>query len=202
MLKDTGSLYFHCDPTAGHYVKVMLDYIFGLRNFNNEIIWSYVSGGISKKTFAKKHDKIFFYSKTKDYTFNVQKERPSDYKGETWFDEKGEYIWYIRPGTNPKVPNGVKSYLDKHVRSVWEIPIVNPMAKERLGYPTQKPEPLLERIILASSNEGDLVADFFMGGGTTIAVAERLNRRWIGCDINHRALQITQERLDAITKTK
>jgi site-specific DNA-methyltransferase (adenine-specific) len=206
MLKDTGSLYFHCDPTAGHYIKIILDYIFGMNNFINEITWFYKTGGISMRGFAKKHDLIFLYSKTNSYIFNPQRElktheamtRAIEKNEEIFEDEKGKYTWYLRPGHNSKYPNGVKTYLEGYVRDIWDISAIAPVAKERLGYPTQKPEKLLERIILASSNEGDLVADFFMGGGTTIAVAEKLKRTWLGVDINYRSLEITQERIESL----
>lgn len=214
MLKDTGSLYFHCDPTMSHYIKVMLDYVFGLRTYKNEIIWCYKSPGQAKHHFKRKHDTIFFYTKTLTSTFHGARVRISDSTIQVWgkhFDENGQIIYgYMKKHT----PGWYKSlmikgkhndkdvYLDLNsgVQSSdwWEdIPFLNKQ-KERIGYPTQKPEKLLERIILASSNEGDLVADFFMGGGTTIAVAEKLNRRWIGSDINHRALQITQERIEQL----
>ncbi len=208
MLKDTGSFYFHCDPTMSHYIKVILDYIFGRDNFRNEIIWYYKTGGVSKKSFAKKHDIIFFYSKTIKYKFNPQRElketksiKKAIEKGNEIFeDENGKYTWHYRPGRNPKYPNGSKEYIEGYMRDVWEIPPINAMAKNRLGYPTQKPEKLLERIILASSNEGDVVADFFLGGGTTVAVADRLNRKWFGVDINLRAIQLTQGRLEKVKK--
>jgi len=205
MLKDTGSLYFHCDPTMSHYVKIMLDSIFGIPNYRNEIIWLYKTGGISMRTFAKKHDVILFYSKGESYIFNAQRELKThkamelaiEKNEEIFEDEKGKYTWYLRPGHNPKYPNGVKTYVEGYVRDVWDnIPAIAPVAKERLGYPTQKPEKLLERIILASSNEGDIVADFFMGGGTTAVVANKNKRFFISSDINYRALQITHERIE------
>lgn len=207
LLSERGSIYVHIDWHVGHYVKLLLDDIFGKDNFLNEIIWSYVSGGISRSCFARKHDAIFLYSKTpNNYIFNIQKERDEEkcakIKPDKIFkDETGEFIWYIRPGTNPKVPNGVKSYLDKYVQDVWNIPIVNPQAKERIDYATQKPEALLERIIKASSNEGSIVADFFGGSGTTAAVAEKLGRKWITSDIGKPATMIMRKRfIDNETK--
>lgn len=200
LLAEDGSIYLHLDPKMSHYIKIVLDDIFGREHFRNEIIWNYVSGGISNRFFARKHDTIFFYTKSHTYTFHPQKERRKTYRASSiQKDGKGEFVWYIRPGTNPKVPNGVKTYLDKYVQDVWEIPIVNPMAKERNGYPTQKPEALLERIILASTNPGDLVADFFAGSGTTGIVAEKLGRQWIMCDSGDHSMQVIQQRLQSLT---
>lgn len=199
LLADDGAIFIHLDHHISHYVKILLDEIFGEKNFRNEIIWNYVSGGISDRFFARKHDTIFFYTKSDNYIFHPQKERRKQYNAKSiQKDEKGEFVWYIRPGTNPKVPRGVKTYLDKYVQDVWDIPIVNPMAKERVGYPTQKPEELLERIIRATTNPGDLVADFFAGSGTTGIVAEKLNRRWIMCDSGENALQTIKQRLETI----
>ena len=208
LLSDQGSIYVHCDWHAGHYLKVMLDDIFGKNNLQNEIIWNYVSGGISQNSFAKKHDTIYCYVNNMDNKiFNVQKERDEDKisklsPDKIMKDEKGEFIWYIRPNTNPKVPNGVKSYLDKFMQDVWDIPIVNPQAKERVDYATQKPEKLLERIIKASSNENSIVADFFGGSGTTAAVAEKLGRRWITSDLGKPACMIMRKRLIDIPDCK
>lgn len=191
MLKDTGSFYFHCDPTIGHYIKAILDYIFGISNFRNELIWHYSSMSRTKKDFPRKHDKIFRYSKTEAWVFNHEEIRVPYSKstvdrasyGGTGFDKEKSKPGYLN--TKGKIPD-----------TVLNIPHIK--GKEHLGYPTQKPEKLIERIILASSNEGDLIADFFMGGGTTIAVAEKLNRNWIGTDINYRALEITQKRIESL----
>jgi len=191
MLKDTGSLYYHCDPTMSHYIKMMLDAIFDINNFRNEIVWCYEGPSSPNMTiFAKKHDLIFRYSKTKNYIWNVDDIREEYAKTSLSAFQSpsklgGERSQYINQGKYPK--------------DWWVIPSLK-NTKERLGYPTQKPEKLLERIILASSNEGDIVADFFMGGGTTIAVANKLNRRFIGSDINYRSLQITQKRLEDLNK--
>jgi DNA modification methylase len=206
LLSVTGSIYVHCDWRVSYYVRLLMNEVFGQENFLNEIVWNYISGGISDRFFARKHDTIFAYCKTPKYTFNVQKQRnlekTNKLKKESIFnDEKGEFIWYIRPNTNPKVPDGVKSYLDKFVQDVWEIPIVNPQAMERLNYPTQKPEALLERIIQASSNEGDLVADFFCGSGTTGAVAEKLGRRWIMADLGRFAIHTSRKRLIEVQRS-
>ena len=200
LLSDQGSIYLHCDWHKNHHLRCLMDEVFGEWNFVNEIVWNYVSGGIGNRKFAQKHDVIYMFSKGDNYIFNIQKERTTkEYsadKIET--DEKGEFVWYIRPGTNSKVPDGVKSYLDKHVQDVWQIPIVNPQAKERCDYPTQKPEALLERIIKASSNKNSIVLDCFCGSGTTAAVAEKLGRRWIVADMNKGAIQTTMQRLNKI----
>jgi site-specific DNA-methyltransferase (adenine-specific) len=183
VLKQTGSIYLHCDPTASHYLKLVLDSIFGAKNIQNEIIWVYKSGGATKRRFGRKHDVIFFYSKNSDkYIFNPQKEKSymmHEYgftKSEFHKDEKGQYTWVI-------------------MKDWWEIPSIGSADKQRLGYPTQKPEALLERIIKASSNEGDLVLDPFCGCGTTITVAEKLERKWIGIDITHLAISLMKHRL-------
>jgi hypothetical protein len=181
-LKSTGSLYLHCDPTASHYLKVILDVIFGKKNFINEIIWFYKTGGASKRHFARKHDTIFFYTKSDNYVFNIQKEKSymmHEYgfkKSDFFKDERGQYTWV-------------------YMKDVWEIPAIGSADKERLGYPTQKPEELLKRIIECSTNEGDFVLDPFCGCGTTVAVAERLKRRWVGIDISILAINIIEDRL-------
>jgi len=183
VLKDTGSIYLHCDPTASHYLKLLMDSVFGVENYRNEIVWFYKTGGASKRYFAQKHDIIFFYSKTNKYLFKPQKEKSymmHNYgfkKSEFFKDERGQYTWV-------------------YMKDVWEIPAVGSADKQRIGYPTQKPEALLERIINASSNEGDLVLDPFCGCGTTVAVAQRLNRKWIGIDITYLAIDIIEKRLE------
>jgi site-specific DNA-methyltransferase (adenine-specific) len=189
VLKPTGSFYLHCDPTSSHYLKLILDTIFCSQggDFQNELVWCYASGGTSPSRFAKKHDIIFFYTKTDNYVFNVDEVR-EQYSS----PEKVEY----------KVVEG-KSYLRKHPLGRvpvdwWQMPILTNTAKERLGYPTQKPEALLERIIRASSNEGDVVLDAYCGCGTTIAVAERLKRRWIGIDITYQGISLILHRLEPL----
>jgi adenine specific DNA methylase Mod len=177
-LSDTGSFYLHCDPTASHYLKVIMDGIFGSNNFINEIVWHYQTGGASKKHFSKKHDVILMYSKTDKYNFY-----PNEIM--TLRTEKSLKSSRIAQGDDKKYP-----------MDVWtDIQALNAMAKERLGYPTQKPERLLERIIKASSNEGDIVADFFCGCGTTIYASQKLGRKWLGCDINKDAVNLTNNRL-------
>lgn len=190
-LKNTGSFYLHCDPTASHYLKLICDSIFCGKERNgeflNEIIWQYFMGGKPKSAFARKHDVIFLFSKSKKHTFNFFKiKRYLDFipslKDESVDAESGkDEIGYWSMVGCP---------------DVWSIKSVFNMSKERLGYPTQKPEALLERIIKASSNEGDLVLDAFCGCGTTVAVAQKLNRQWIGIDITYQAISLILKRLE------
>jgi len=186
VLKPTGSIYLHCDPTASHHLKLLMDAVFGPNAFRNEIIWHYTGGGRSKTYFSRKHDIVFWYWKGDTATFNIDRVRVP-YKETSGYAKSG----IVSQSGKRYMPHPEGTPVD----DVWDIPIINPMAKERLGYPTQKPEALLERIIEASSNEGDLVLDPFCGCGTTIAVAERLNRRWIGVDITHLAIGLMKHRL-------
>lgn len=191
LLSDEGSLYVHVDWHIGHYLKVVLDDIFGKENFFNEVIWHYVSGNSPKNNFAKKHDMILAMAKNPERKiFNIQY-RP---KKEGW--EK-KYDQIDENGNKFKWVNGLKVYpnsAETPIDDVWEIPIVNPQAKERVNYGTQKPEKLLERIIKASSNPDSIVADFFGGSGTTAAVAEKLGRKWITSDIGKPATMIMRKR--------
>lgn len=184
LLKDTGSIYLHLDWHASHYAKVEMDKIFGYDNFQNEIVWNYQTGGASKDRFARKHDVMFWYvRKLNDYKFYPDRIK----------EERSEKS--ILRAQNPKGARISSDDTTKLPTDVWQIPALNPMAVERIGYPTQKPEALLEKIIKASSNEGDIVADFFCGGGTTPTVAQRLGRRWIASDISRIAVAITADRL-------
>jgi len=201
VLKKTGSIYVHCDWHASHYIKEQMDYIFGYGRdhqnqikpgFRNEIIWGYETSGYPKDEWAKKHDTILLYSKGKDWKFNQDDVREG--YDQTSFarnyphqDEFGHY----------RLKNGRKYYAKEGKAPIdfWFIKHVYSEDKERIGYPTQKPEELLERIIKASSNEGDIVADFFCGGGTTLAVALKLKRRFIGCDSSRVAISVTTDRL-------
>lgn len=190
VLKPTGSFYLHCDPTASHYLKMIIDSVFCTRggDFLNELTWCYASGGVSKRYFAKKHDIIFFYAKSKHYLFNTQ----------------------YRPYSEGTIQRGLTQY-KKNLNQEYELrqegavmsdwwnditPLLSPTCKERLGYPTQKPEALLERIIKASSNEDDVILDAYCGCGTTVAVAEKLNRRWIGIDITYQSISLILKRLE------
>ena len=185
VLRPTGSIYLHCDPAAGHYLRMLLDAVFGTRNFQNEIIWAYKSGGATQRRFARKHDILLFYGKDiRQCKFNLQKEKSYNrglksycFKGIQEY--KDDFGWYTLV----------------NMRDVWHIDMVGRTSGERLSYPTQKPEALLDRIIRASSNEGDIVLDPFCGCGTTLSVAERLHRRWIGIDVTHLAVTLMQHRL-------
>jgi len=252
VLKPTGSLYLHCDPTASHYLKLLLDAVFGPMNFLNDIIWERYTRPKGSQFESRKYgastDSILFYSKTQNHTFHIDRVevsltkeeiqrryhladskgpyysgpllrsssmgvRPNlvyEYQGftpglEGWrmtkeklteLDKRGDMFWTksgiprrkVRPEDEPSKP----------VSNLWTgILALGSQAEERLGYPTQKPEALLERIILASSNENDVVFDPFCGCGTTIAVAERINRRWIGIDITHLAITLMRHRLES-----
>jgi len=168
VLKPTGSIYVHLDWHACHYVKVMMDEIFGYDNFQNEIIWNYGLGGSSARRWSRKHDNILFYSKSNVWIFNS----------------------IMKEATSQKMKGKMKKEDD-----VWEIPSLNNMAKERLGFPTQKPEALLEYIITASSNPGSLVVDPFCGCGTALTVSEKMKRRWIGIDVSQTACDVVVKRL-------
>lgn len=187
VLKPTGSFYFHCDPTASHYLKLVLDSIFCARGgeFQNELIWHYETGGASKKRFSKKHDVIFWFTKgNKSWIYN----------GDTIKIPRTEKA--MQRAQNPLGARIDINDTHKNPNDVLIIQQMNPMAKERLGYPTQKPESLLEIIIKASSNDGDMVLDAYCGCGTTIAVAERLNRKWIGMDITYQSISLILKRLE------
>lgn len=262
VLKPTGSLYLHCDPTASHYLKVMLDVIFGARNFRNEIVWKRTSAHSSARRWGDVHDVLFFYTRSDNYTWSnlyqahEEKHLRSKY---TFTDDRGRYMpadltgagvtsgesgkpwrgydpssigrhWAVPKkvvetlvGTERAAQMSIQErldLLDEHGYIHWpsygkgfprfkryltegvpvqdvitDIPPINSQARERLGYPTQKPLALLERIILASSNEGDVVLDPFCGCGTAIVAAQKLKRRWIGIDITHLAIALIKYRL-------
>ena len=244
ILKPTGSIYLHCDPTMSHYLKLVMDAVFGKRNFRNEIVWQRTNAhNLKAKYFSKTHDVLLFYSKDKDYTWNKQYtdysqaqlsrykkdetgrlytgrdltvssggnrnfqwrgSRPSSNRSwgasleqlERWYTEGR--ILLKRDGT-PRL-DGLKVYLDelpgKQIPAIWtDIPRIGNTSKERLGYPTQKPLALLERIIKASSNEGEVVFDSFCGCATTLVAADRLQRDWIGIDISAKAAELVVERI-------
>jgi site-specific DNA-methyltransferase (adenine-specific) len=195
VLKPAGSLYLHCDPTASHYLKIVLDNIFGAKNFRNEIIWSYRKWAVAEKSFSKNHDVIFFYVKDEtEAKFNVllQSRAPSTLKrfGNKKIVSAVDSSGHRAPSqTLEQDSDGVK------MSDVWDIPIIAPSSKERLGYPTQKPLALLERIIQASSNPGDVVLDPFCGCGTAVHAAEKLGRRWLGIDITHLSIHLIERRM-------
>ena len=185
ILKPTGSIYLQMDTRINHWMRCIMDDVFGYDNLLAEIIWYYDNGGGRRKTFVnKKHDVIIAYSKTNTFTYNEILEPYKETSG------------YAKGG----IVNNGKKYMPnkkgKNADDVWCMPILNPMSNERLGYDTQKPKALIERIIKASSNEGDLVADFYMGSGTTAEVCKDLNRKFIGCDLNPKAIEITKARLN------
>jgi len=192
VLKNTGSIFLHCDPTASHYLKLVMDTIFGVKSFRNEIVWLYTRPGTKhQKQYPRVHDIIFWYSKSDNWTFNPDVVR-IPYSQKTI--ERGKYSV-----ATSKVTKGIRERVlprgGKCPEDWWHIPMIQGNARERLGYPTQKPEDLLERIIKASSNEGDIVLDSFCGCGTTTTVAEKLKRKWIGIDITHLAISLMKHRL-------
>jgi DNA modification methylase len=211
VLKNTGSLYLHCDYHASHYLKVLMDKeIFGEPNFRNEIVWFYGPKASQKyPTFQEKHDTIFLYTKTDKFVFNpvlqeysqaTLAERKTRFK---FKDQEGRYRLTTRRDADGSKYRA-KVYLHEGVAApdVWDIPIINATSNERLGYPTQKPEALLDRIIRASSNEGDLVLDPFCGCGTALAVAQKMTdngkpapRRWIGIDVSPTACKLIAARM-------
>jgi len=272
VLKPTGSIYLHCDPTAGHYLKLLMDAVFGVRNFHNQIVWKRTFAHGKANRYGPVHDTLFFYSKGEQYTWNrlrvphdpqyiEQHFRHVDpdgrrfqaitltgagvthgQSGQPWrgidptaagrhwalpgklleklgisgdtiqekldaLDAAGMIHWPDKPGGTPRLKWYADTLEGAPLGDVWtDIPPISAHAAERLGYPTQKPERLLERIIQASSNPGDVVLDPFCGCGTTIAVAQRLGRRWIGIDITHLAISLIRHRLrtafgDEIEKT-
>jgi DNA modification methylase len=247
VLKPTGTIYLHCDPTASHYLKLLMDAVFLPENFRSEIVWKRTSAHSSANRYGPVHDVILFYSKSDDYVWNPtyqpydqtyldafythmdedgRRWRRSDLtgagvrhgetgkpwrgidvtaKGRHWFvpppeldklDAAGKIHWPLKKGGVPML----KRYADEQpgvpLQDVWtDLPPLHNLAAERLGYPTQKPESLLERIIRSSSEEGQIVLDPFCGCGTTVAVAQRLGRRWIGIDITYLAIDLIQKRL-------
>ena len=204
LLSERGSIYLHCDWHRSAYLRLLLDEVFGADSFRNEIVWSYFGfKRATSKKFPQKHDLIFSYTKSPNYTWNVQyKPHSAEYIKRFKKDENGRLY---RDDVNPTGGGTRIIYLDEVegdiIDSVWtDIPPVNPVAKERQNYPTQKPEALIERIIKASTNPGDLVFDCFMGSGTTQAVAMKLGRRFIGADINLGAVQTTTKRLLSVGK--
>lgn len=217
VLKPTGSIYFHCDPTASHYIKIVMDTIFGHGNFQNEVVWCYREAINSRKRWNRKHDTILFYSNGNKWTFNaydvLEPHAESTVRKYKYKDEKGPYRLMgrgitgspvqskrdIPPEWEKKHPELVyRQYLRPGTYAVdyWMVDIINQNAKERLGYATQKPLALLDRIIKASSNEGDVVLDPFCGCATTLEAAHRLKRHWIGIDIAiHAVKRISKVRL-------
>ena len=245
VLKETGSIYLHCDPTASHYLKILMDAVFGPQFFRNEMIWKRTTAHSDGKRAGRIHDVILFYSASEELTWNkVYQPYETDYvekyyrykdedgsrwasgdvaaagpgparyfdgvlrnppPGSHWRFAQGKIDEYVKSGRIYFTENGfprIKRYLKDMkgtvLQDIWADKDVQPVVSwsdEGLGYPTQKPEALLERILNASSNEGDLVLDPFCGCGTTVQVAQHLNRRWIGIDITHLAIGLIKQRL-------
>lgn len=243
VLKPTGSIYLHCDPTASHYLKLLMDAVFGARNFQNEVAWRRFSAKNDPKRYGRSHDVLLYYSRGDHCMWNVQygpfeddyveqnyryteegtgrRYRLSDltahkpggdvdyewhgmrpYKGRHWAYSRENMDKFLAEGRIVFRKTGMpvyKRYLDEMpgvpLQDIWTDVRLHAGSNERLGYPTQKPEALLERIILASSNEGDVVLDPFCGCGTAIAAAHRLKRRWVGVDITHLAVNLMKHRL-------
>ena len=189
VLKTSGSIYLHCDPTASHYLKLMMDNVFGRKNFRNECVWAYRTGGASNKQFSKKHDILLYYA-LPNGTFNVIKEK-------SYTKAKGRKPGVINYGGGEaeffEDDQGVYNLIN--LRDVWDISYIGSTSHERLGYPTQKPIELLTRVIQASSNKGDIVLDPFCGCGTTVHAAENLGRRWVGIDISQFSNGLIRNRL-------
>ena len=205
VLKDTGSIFVHCDRNASHYLKIALDKVFGEGSFQSEIVWSYKRWSNSKKGLLNNHQIIFFYSKTADFKFNTMY---TDYSETTNVDqilqdrvrdENGKSK-YKTDGNGVVVMGQAKKGVP--LSDVWEIPYLNPKAKERVGYPTQKPIILLEQIIKLVTDEGDIVLDPFAGSGTTLVAAKMLNRNYLGFDISKDAVELTNSRLEELVKTE
>lgn len=193
VLKPTGSIYLHCDQTASAHLRVLMDAVFKPNNFRNEIVWHYRRWTAAAKKFQRLHDTILFYTKTNEYIFN---QLLIPYTNGSVRRKKQGVLHRFKRGEEPVlVSNRELQAEGVPENDVWQIPFIAPSAKERLGYQTQKPEALLERIIKASSNECDTVLDPFCGCGTTIAVAQKLNRRWIGIDITCLATAVIKHRM-------
>ena len=191
ILKNTGTIYLHMDYRLVHYVKVEMDKIFGIDNFRNEIIWAYTSPSNTKKDFPRKHDNILRYTKTNFFVFNYNEIR-IPYSQESINRAKRKNIAV----DNMKFEKIKLNELGKIPEDWWnDINITSHYPHQNIGYYSQKPIKLLERIVKASSNKGDIVADFFCGSGTTCVVAKELNRNYLGCDINQKAINITNQRL-------
>jgi len=203
VLKPTGSIYVHCDWHAGHYIKTEMDKIFGYENFRNELVWCYSGRELNIREWNAKHDVILFYAKGNEWHFNwevVAEDPAPEVQAQYKFtDEQGRrYVIRSKSGSkglSEEGENTYRQYEKKVPPRTWKYFKFVSSSQERIGYPTQKPEELLQRIIRASSKEGDLVADFFCGGGTTLAVAMKNKRRFIGCDSSRVAISVTLDRL-------
>jgi len=205
LLKEEGSIFIHCDKSGAHIIRALLDQIFGAKNFQSEIIWSYKRWSNSKKGLLPSHQNIYFYSKSKNFKFNtiftgysettnidqILQRRTRDKHNKSVYDV--DSLGNTKHGDEKK---GVP------LSDVWDIPYLNPKAKERVGYPTQKPLLLLERIIKLVTNENDVVLDPFCGSGTTCVAAKILGRKYIGIDKSKEAIELTKSRIDNPIKTE
>lgn len=198
VLKNTGSMYLHCDWHANAYLRIVMDKLFGYHNLRNEIVWYYKSSVHPKKDFQRFHDMIFRYSKTDSYVYNMQYQpySPNTIKRFDKVDDEGRRYKEVMKRGNKYIVymklNGMP------LGDVWDISFVIGTSKERIGYPTQKPEALLKRIIEASSNKDDIILDPFCGCGTTIAVAQQLSRKWVGIDVSPTACRMMATRLNKL----
>ena len=190
LLADDGLIWMHLDWHSSHYIRIIMDEVFGTKNFINEIVWKYKSGGSGKRHFSRKHDSILLYAKTPAYRLRIPQEKS-----------------YNR-GLKPYKFKGVKEYKDDYgwytmvnMKDVWSIDMVGRTSRERTGYATQKPLELMKRIVESSTDEGDLCADFFCGSGSFLDACDTLGRRWIGCDSEEMAVGMTKRRLDSIKAT-
>ena len=217
LLSENGSIYLHCDPTASHFIKLIMDLIFSSTNFRNEIIWRYGKMSNIKKNFPQNHDTIFRYSKSDEFIFFPVYSEESEYKARFQNDLEDNLLRYgrVKHREDKLILRRIEKIASELGRQLndedvlfdfdtelkvqddvfRDISIVKGNSTEKVNYPTQKPEALLERIIKASSNEGDLIADFFCGSGTTLAVSEKLGRRWIGCDLGRYGVHVSRKRM-------
>ena len=220
VLKPTGSIYLHCDPTASHYLKLLMDSVFGKDNFRNEIVWHHPKIGIAKNKFTSNTDTILYYSKSETYTFLTQRSNEPNELATRWRKKLIQNKLYFREaqtindspakskisvckktlGRDLKDEDVVVDFnLDQNKKSidnVWKYSFLRGNSKESVGYPTQKPLDLLERIIKASSNQGDVILDPFCGCATTCVAAEKLGRQWVGIDLSSKAVELVRMRLE------
>ena len=195
VLKPTGSIYLHCDWHASHYLRLLMDSIFGAENFRNEIVWHYRRWPAVQSNFQRMHDVVLFYSYQQGKNvFNKLMNPLSPGTRKRWRGKKSN-VAFADDGTRMVTQMTNEDSLGAPMDDVWNIPVINSQAKERLGYPTQKPLALLERIISASTNEGDLVMDAFCGCGTAVDAAAKLGRKYLGIDVSAIAVRLMEQRL-------
>jgi len=202
LLAQTGTIVVHCDWHVGYMLRKQLDEVFGADRFLNEIVWVYKRWTTRVSVLPRLHDSLFWYASSHDYVFNqpmVPNTDPNPSQYESAKDASGKTV-VRRDGAGRPIKREVREEIP--TPDWWDIPQMSPVSSERLDYPTQKPERLLERIISMASKEGGLVADFFSGSGTTLAVAEKLGRRWIGCDLGRWAIHVTRKRMLGIENCK